>query len=205
MTDFRNFYTIEKLRLYKAAHDASLVKQQGKTPAPEQEALVAAWIRELCEFNSALEQFVRHKGRSGELTKVPFVAGRRLRWADQWNRLVTGEETKSDLEEPMLSGAGLMAMALLVHSDGGPPRGSLSEMFDELIVRINDGKHVEPNSAYSVCGLTSQVLHMQMASGWKPRYGTYDHDLRFVPLQNEASEPSVQHNTIAVPSGESGH
>lgn len=200
MTDFKDFYTIDQLSGYKDAHAAYMVNQSAKTA--EQDAKVSIWLKELEVFETSLDRFIRHKGKSGELAEIPFVADRRLRWADRWNRMVSGTETEWDLKESLLQGAGLLVMSLTVSPRKDQPEKGLAQMYDELVGKINDGEHVEPNSVYGSCDLTAQTLYMQMASGWKPRYGRFGKDHEFLPLQDEAPKLAVQHNTIPVPSGE---
>lgn len=200
MPDFRNFYSIDDLAAYRALDDAYIEKQSEETP--EQEAKISAWIESLRTFGAALDRFVRAKAEAGELAEIPFVADRGLRWADRWNRLVTGTENQWDQREGLLNSGSLMVLTMACLPKKDHPELSLTEKHDNLVAQVNDGKHIEPSSAYGTCDRTGQTLYMQMASGWKPQYGTFDKQHNLVPLQTESPALAVQHNTIPVPSGE---
>ena len=79
---------------------------------------------------------------------------------------------------------------------------TLEACYAELVADINGGDGIEPRSAYGTCDRTGTTYFMQMQSGWKPHYGTFDDHHDLVPLTHGVEPLKVQHQVIPVPSGE---
>ena len=215
MTDFRDFYSIDALADYvraRRAEDAARERirleagtagggREGRSPQASNPA-TAVWIGQLEVFQSSVLAFLKARAADGELKPIPFCEGRRLAFADAWNRLVAQSTPGPHDEHRLVSGCGLRALWVANDADPDDPGPSMERAYESLVARLNDGSHIEPGSAYGDCAVTGNVYYLEMGSGWKPRYGTFDAKHDFVPLTSGPPAPAVAHVSIPVPSGQ---
>lgn len=201
LLDFKDFYSIDALRDYRAANDVLRLGQ--RDDSAEYQARKTAWLDQLHVFEAAIGSFLEFKRDAGELAHIPFIDERKLKWGDQWNRFIDRTPDRWDRTASLCEGMGLTPMSLANCKRKDAAEGpTLDASYAYLVASINDGVGIEPRSAYSTCDRTGTTFFMQMQSGWKPRYGTFDdrHDL--VHLTHGVEGLKIQHQVIPVPSGE---
>lgn len=201
MLDFKDFYSIDALRDYRAANDVLRLGQRDESA--EYEARKTAWLDQLRVFEAAIGSFLEFKRDAGELAHIPFIYERKLKWGDQWNRFIDHSPARWDSTESLCVGMGLMPMSLATGKRKDAVEGpTLEASYANLGAAINDGAGIEPQSAYGTCDRTGTTFFMQMQSGWKPRYGTFDDHDDLVHLTHGVEGLKIQHQVIPVPSGE---
>lgn len=164
-----------------------------------------AWLEEYRNHTLAIQEalgsFLSALRDHGSLAPIDFTEGRGHRWANCWNRFVTGTDEQG---WDKLTICRSISKSFTWRVRDGQ---SIESGYAERVEPIDAGRLEwwEIADAYSECDATGQLLHLQIETGWKPRLGTVDrqgHESTFKPLTGGLPPPCVFSLEIPAPTGE---
>ena len=165
---------------------------------------VSKWLNDLNTFDAAVLEYVKQKGRLGQLVPVPYSLNRGHSWANTWNELVAGETVEEWRLEQLTSGFGVHFLSSFVGSPSSEST-SLELGYQALIETMKHGNFQEMPESSKDCQLSGQHYAVGM-NNWTPYLFHWERSATgkrmAVPLLGNLEMPPLQTVEIEAPSGQ---